>query len=107
MSESSPKWQVINALTARIVAGELAPGSYIGTIESLADQFQVTTGAVRVALEEMRGTGWVEARGRAGHFVSRHVPDVTPAERVRRMPMGRLRDLEERVLKLERALNSQ
>ncbi|WP_328531353.1 GntR family transcriptional regulator [Nocardioides sp. NBC_00368] len=61
--------RVVDELRARIISGELAPGTHLSEI-SLAEAFQVSRTPIREALKQLQTEGLVEIRSRVGTFVN-------------------------------------
>lgn len=69
-----PYQQVAEHLRARIVSGELAPGTRLPAYPALADQYGVGRGTVVRAMEQLRAAGLVETgTGGPGYIRERPV----------------------------------
>lgn len=58
--------QVVHALGARIVRGDLAPGTAVPTEDELVGQFEVGRSALREGVKVLAGKGLLESRTSAG-----------------------------------------
>lgn len=63
-------------LYARVLSGELLPGSRIPSERDLSEQFRVARTSVREALQGLVSIGLIERRGNRS-FVAEQLPDVT------------------------------
>jgi GntR family transcriptional regulator len=77
MSTAPAFRQLADELRARIVAGELSPGSQLPSMSQLREQHRVSSTVVRDALNELRHDGLIVGRQGKGVFVA---DDVTGAE---------------------------
>ncbi|MEN3613859.1 winged helix-turn-helix domain-containing protein [Plantactinospora sp. ZYX-F-223] len=66
--------RVIDAITAQIRAGELAPGDKLPTYAQLADQFKISVTTAQNALRILRERGLVEGHQGKGTFVAENPP---------------------------------
>jgi GntR family transcriptional regulator len=64
-----PYQRIAADLRAKIVSGELAPGTQLPTETALADQYDVTRTTVRAGLAELAREGLIESVRPRGHFV--------------------------------------
>ena len=70
-----PPYEQIRAQISSLVAvGELAPGSRLPTVRSLAADLGIAAGTVARAYKELEAAGVVESRRRGGTFVSNARP---------------------------------
>jgi len=65
-----PSRQIAGFLRARIVSGELGPGSPLPSIVSLSQEYGVATNTVRKALRVLRDEGLIESVPGYGTFVA-------------------------------------
>src|ERR1022692_681678 len=87
--------QVVHGLGARIVRGELGPGSPVPTEDELVSQFEVGRSALREGVKVLAGKGLLESRTSAGTRVRpreswnlldpdvlrwRYAPEASPAD---------------------------
>lgn len=74
---SSKTQLLIDALIARIRAGEFPPGSRLPSGRELRAEYAVSQMTVRIAVERLRAAGWVITAPGAGVFVARELPPDT------------------------------
>jgi DNA-binding GntR family transcriptional regulator len=86
-ADKGPKYkQVASAIEADIRSGKLAPGMRLLAERVLAEQFEVSYGTVRHAVEELRDAGLVYTTHGEGTFVigppepDAPQPDTSPGE---------------------------
>ena len=76
-ASTSPKRNLIEqTLRARIVSGDLRPGSRLPTRSELEEQFVVSSVTVQLALDRLIEDGFVKAEGRRGTYVTEHPPHL-------------------------------
>lgn len=68
---------VLAQLRRQIVGGDLAPGARLPTRRELNRQFGASPLTVQRAFERLRAEGFIEARGRAGTFVTAQPPHLS------------------------------
>lgn len=67
-----PPWvQLAALLRAQIQSGELAPGTRVPSINTLAQQYEIATVTVRKALNALKAEGLIEGVAGYGTFVRR------------------------------------
>ena len=68
---ATPPWQQLaDLLRARIESGELAPGSRLPSIVSLAQEHELAPVTIRKAITKLQREGLVESRVGWGTFVT-------------------------------------
>jgi len=65
-----PYEQVREQIRARVLAGELTPGTKLPTVRRLAGDLGLATNTVARAYRELEALGVIETRGRAGSVVT-------------------------------------
>ena len=65
-----PYAQLRDEVRRRVVAGELAAGTRLPPVRTLAEQLALAPNTVAKAYRELEHLGVIETRGRAGSFVS-------------------------------------
>jgi GntR family transcriptional regulator/MocR family aminotransferase len=68
--------QCYDAIRDGILAGRLRPGARLPSTRLLADEHGVSRNTVTLAFDQLRAEGYIEARQRAGTFVSAALPDT-------------------------------
>lgn len=77
MESREPRYfQIKRALLARLDSGSLKPGDQLPTEQDLQDEFGVSRGTVRRALDELAFEGRIERHPGKGTFVPGHPPRV-------------------------------
>lgn len=67
---TAPFEQVVGAITARIEAGTLTPGTRLPPVRRLATDLALAANTVARAYRELEQRGLIETRGRGGSFVA-------------------------------------
>ena len=70
--------QVKSHLVRRVLSGEWKPGESLPSEMKLADEYRLSQGTVRKAIEEMASEGLVSRRAGRGTFVTSHSNDRRP-----------------------------
>jgi DNA-binding transcriptional regulator YhcF (GntR family) len=65
-----PYEQVREQIRARVLSGELTPGTKLPTVRRLAADLELATNTVARAYRELEALGVIETRGRAGSVVT-------------------------------------
>lgn len=73
---AAPYEQIRVQVTARVEAGELAPGTRMPTVRALAEELGIAANTVARAYRELEADGVLDTRGRAGTFVAGHGVDA-------------------------------
>lgn len=76
-SAEPPFSQLSSQIETAIRTGELAVGTRLATVRSLADQLNTAPGTVARAYRELERRGLIDTRGRQGTFVSDPVEERT------------------------------
>ena len=76
-----PFEQLREAVIARIASGELAPGSKLPPVRSLAAELGLAANTVARSYKELEAAGFVQTQGRGGTIVA---PNLDDAERHRK-----------------------
>lgn len=76
-----PFEQLREAVIARIASGELAPGSKLPPVRSLAAELGLAANTVARSYKELEAAGFVQTQGRNGTIVA---PSLDDADRHRR-----------------------
>ncbi len=72
-----PEYQhIVDDITARIRAGQLAPGEKLPPYRQLAADYDVSRSTVRTALMILAERGWTVGRPGKGTFVADRPPSV-------------------------------
>jgi DNA-binding GntR family transcriptional regulator len=69
---------VMADIVRRIREGEYKPGAKLPSAAAMRDQYQVSQMTIRVAIDRLRGDGWVTGRPGAGVFVATDPPIGQP-----------------------------
>jgi len=77
LRDSPRQREIVDALRARIVAGELAPGDRIPSVTELAAAHEASTRTVQSALTHMQENGFISSKPGAGSFVAEAPPHLT------------------------------
>lgn len=67
-----PFAQVREQIRDQVTSGELAPGTKLPTVRSMAEDLGLAANTVARAYRELEALGIIETRGRAGSVVSGH-----------------------------------
>ena len=81
-SATPPYEQIRSQISSLVAVGDLAPGSRLPTVRSLAADLGVAVGTVARAYKELEAAGVVESRRRGGTIVAGVAPgagDAVPA----------------------------
>jgi GntR family transcriptional regulator len=70
-----PYRQLIDGVRRQIERGSLLPGDRIPPVRALADELDLAPNTVARAYRALEDDGWIEGRGRAGTYVSDHIPE--------------------------------
>ncbi len=74
-----PKYrQLLQLLRQQIIAGQFAPGARLPTEDELAQQYGLSRGTVRKAIEQLSAEGFVYAEQGSGTYVSATHPNAAP-----------------------------
>lgn len=74
-----PKYrQLLQLLRQQILAGQFAPGTRLPTEEELGQQYGLSRGTVRKAIEQLSAEGFVYTEQGSGTYVSATPPHATP-----------------------------
>jgi DNA-binding transcriptional regulator YhcF (GntR family) len=77
-SGTPPYEQLRTQVASQVAAGELAAGTRLPTVRSLAEELGVAVNTVARAYRELEADGVIATRGRRGTFVSSAVLDGSP-----------------------------
>jgi len=69
-SGTPPYEQLRTQVASQVAAGELAAGTRLPTVRSLAEELGVAVNTVARAYRELETAGVIETRGRSGSFVA-------------------------------------
>lgn len=79
-SEETLQAQIFEQIRRLILQGHLKPGMSLPPTRQLSQQFAVSRNTVTIAYDRLISEGYLEARGRAGTFVSKDLPGNLPAQ---------------------------
>jgi DNA-binding transcriptional regulator YhcF (GntR family) len=108
-SATPPYEQIRSQISSLVAIGDLAPGSRLPTVRSLAADLGVAVGTVARAYKELEAAGVVESRRRGGTIIagvapgagdaaSAQVPEEMTAALDRYIDAGRKAELSDEVL---------